>query len=44
MPFCRETTTVSLPMQGITEGMMPSVCVAFTISMTMSITPISSAE
>ena len=43
MPFCSETTTVFPPMQGMTEGMMPSVCVALTMRITTSITPMSAA-
>ena len=37
MPFCRETRTVSGPTQRMTSGMTPSVCVALTMRMTMSI-------
>ena len=42
-PFWRLTSTVSGPMQGSTVGMTASVWVAFTMRMTMSMTPMVSA-
>ena len=43
MPFCSETTTVCSPTQCMTSGITPSVCVALTIRITISIVGSSAA-